>query len=502
MLDKLKTLLTGRSAVDAVPAAAPRTGVQVVAKGAGRGSRNAIKAGQIDRLTRSWQPFTLSSNGQIRAHLKTIRGRSREQYFNNDYAKNYYRKLKINVVGDTGFRLKSKPLDASGKVDTQAKGLIEGAFKRWGKKGVCDVTGRLSWGDCCNLFLETTARDGEVLVRRISGFDNGFGYALQFLEPDLLDVDFNQILPGGNVVRMGVEFDQWDRPVAYHLLRFDPSDVGPVVSAQTRERVPADQIKHGFLTEFIRQIRGIPWGHASMRRLRKLDEYEEAELEAARVGAAKMGFFTEDKDAEGPYEGDEETEDGELLTSAEAGTFEVLPPGVGFTPFDPQHPSGNFQPFRAGLLKAVSAGFGINHASLASDATELAFASLRHVTIEDRDFYRLLQQWMVEEFAEWVFEGFLPMAMIKKQIPLPFAKIDKFQEHEFEARSWDWVDPFKDGKAKSQELADGTTSRTAILASKGIDYEDHLRTLAREKELEAIYKVNTGAPAEAPVPPK
>jgi capsid protein len=61
-----------------------------------------------------------------------------------------------------------------------------------------------------------------------------------------------------------------------------------------------------------------------MTRLKMLEGYEEAELTAARVAAAKMGFYT--SPAGETYNGDD-NDNGTPIMDAEPGTFEVLPEG-------------------------------------------------------------------------------------------------------------------------------------------------------------------------------
>ena len=57
--------------------------------------------------------------------------------------------------------------------------IIEREFANWGK--ACTVDGRLSWVDAQKLFVETVARDGECLIRLVRGYNNPFGFALQFI---------------------------------------------------------------------------------------------------------------------------------------------------------------------------------------------------------------------------------------------------------------------------------------------------------------------------------
>ena len=43
------------------------------------------------------------------------------------------------------------------------------------------------------MVMGTLAEDGEVLVRKVKGFDNEFGFALQLLEADHLDEQYSDL---------------------------------------------------------------------------------------------------------------------------------------------------------------------------------------------------------------------------------------------------------------------------------------------------------------------
>ena len=74
------------------------------------------------------------------------------------------------------------------------------------------------------LFIETLARDGEVLVRKIKNpAGNRFGFSLQFIEADYLDDQYNNTASNGNEVRMGVEITKEGKPVAYWLFEDNPN---------------------------------------------------------------------------------------------------------------------------------------------------------------------------------------------------------------------------------------------------------------------------------------
>ena len=69
--------------------------------------------------------------------------------------------------------------------------------------------------------LAAIAEDGEVLIRKVKGFKNDFGFSLQLIEADHLDEQYND--KEKNIL-LGVEFDEWQKPIAYHLHKSHPGN--------------------------------------------------------------------------------------------------------------------------------------------------------------------------------------------------------------------------------------------------------------------------------------
>ena len=448
------------------------------------------QAASVNRLTADWALSYKSADEELRYSLATMRSRSRDLARNNDYARKYFKMCVVNVVGPNGITFQNKSKDPSGKLDKQANDMIEEAFSRWSRKETADIGGKLSHFDQQKLYIETAARDGEVLVRMVKGFDNEFGFTLQFLEADYLDENYNEELRDGHgsYIKMGVEFNKHQRPTAYHILTKHPGDSTYYRYGRTYERIPAEDIIHTFVIERPGQSRGVPWMHTAMTRLNMIAGYEEAELVAARVAASKMGFFTS-PDGDG-YVGDDKDDNGNIITEAEPGTFNQLPRGIDFKPFEPTHPAGNFPFFIKSMLRGISSGLGISYNSLASDLESVNYSSIRSGSIEERDQWKIVQSWMIESFCQPVFENWLRMALLSGAIPLPMTKFRKFNAPHWNVRGWQWVDPLKDVKANVDAINNGLKTRSQIVAEQGYDLEEIFEQLKQEDELAATYGLN------------
>lgn len=466
---------------------------------------------QQDLLTSGWESTTQSADQDLSTALDVARGRARNLCNNNDYAKKFLQMVSNNIVGPDGFMLIAQAADGAAP-DRAAQDLIEAAFWRWAKRGVCEVSGSLSFVNLLRVMVKAVARDGETLLRRVRGRNvNAFGYGLQLLDIDRLPTQLNVKLQNGNKIVMGVEINSFGRPVAYHLLTSHPGDNTWIAeSGQHIERVPASDIFHLYVQDRPEQRRGITWMHSAALRLEMLGKFENAAVAAARKGAETLGFFTRPDGA--PIGVGEKDGDDEVITSS-ACSFDVLPDGVTITPYDTKYPSELFGVFRKDALRGISSGLNVAYNGLSNDLEGVNFSSIRAGVLEERDHWMVLQSWLAESFLEPLFCEWLEIAMLAGQLAypngsnLPIAKIDKFSMHRWQGRRWNWVDPEKDITASLLAINAGLKSPQRVAAEMGVDVEDVLdeikrfRDMAAEKGVE-INTQNPGQQQPANPPPK
>ena len=451
--------------------------------------RRSYDAGAVGRLLSGWTTTQKTADEAIRIDLRNMRSRSRDLSRNNDYARKYGEMVKTNIVGANGIVMQSKAKRQDGTFDKLDNDTIERAWKLWGNKSNCTVTGKLSWIDVQRCIVESVARDGEILVRKIRGADNPFGFALQLIEPDHLDEDLNKDLQNGNRVKMGVELNPWGKPVNYWLLSNHPGENITTHQGKFYNQIPAEDLIHLFITNRPGQTRGTPWLASAMTRLHQIGEYEEAEVVAARVAACKMGFFKPDS-GEG-YVGDDVDSLGNTVSEAAPGTMELLPPGMDFESFDPTHPSGNYASFVKSTLRGIASGLNVSYNSLASDLEGVNFSSIRSGVLEERQNWRVLQSWLIEHLHQEIYLEWLRLAFLNNQLgSIPQQRFEKFANPNWQARGWEWVDPLKDAKANLQEVHLGVKSRADILSEKGKDIEDVFEQLKAENDLAELVGID------------
>ncbi len=438
----------------------------------------------------SWAVSNLSADSEISGNISILRARSRDLARNNDYVKKFLRMVKTNVVGK-GIKLQSKAKLKNGDLDKRANELIESAFKDWSKRGVCDVTGKYSFTDIQKLVISQMALDGEVFIRMVKGFNNKYKFALQLLEADHLDVNYYDT--SRNIV-MGIEFDEWSRPIAYHFYKKHPGDRYNYLE-QERIRIPAEEVIHLFIPYRISQNRGIPWLHTAIIRLKMLGGYEEAELVAARLGAIKAGFYKKPADEMG-YGADEVLDDGSLVQNLEPGQIEILPSDWDFQAVDWNHPNQAFKDFEKAILRGIASGLDVSYNYLANDLEGVNYSSIRAGVLDERDVWRDLQIFLKEHFLDRVFENWLEMALLSGNLNLSFKDFNRLNNPTWQFRGWEWVDPLKDMQANILAIKAGLKSASDVVSQMGFDYEEVLLQLKREKDLREKLGITTLSDAE------
>lgn len=425
----------------------------------------------------------LTADEIVDRNQRALVARSREQAANNDYGKAYLRMCRQNIVGSTGVQLQAQSMDDNGKLDTLANQAIEEAFHEWGKRQNCDVTGEQSWRAIQSACVNSAAKDGEFMLRLVWGADGGpWGFAVQQLDPQRCPVDMNnKDLPNGQFIRQGIRFNRYGRPLAYFFSTLDERESTYTFGGKWYVEVPAEQVVHGFLRDIVGQKRGLPWMATGLFRMRQLGAMEEAAIINARVGANKLGFI---KWRDG-YTPAEEYQENSVEVNSEPGEWTVLPEGAEIQETNPQYPTGEYAPFMKQGLRSMAAGFGVLYNNLASDLEGVNFSSIRQGTLDEREHWKDLQEWLIEQLIQPVFDAWLPRALLSGRIqvkgrPLRPERIDKYSRISWQGRRWQWIDPRADVDAAVGAKNNGLTSPSQIIREQGRDPQSVWAESARD----------------------
>lgn len=212
-----------------------------------------------------------------------------------------------------------------------------------------------------------------------------------------------------------------------------------------------------------------------------LAKYTEASLKNARV-SQKLGWYERSAEA-GDYVG-EEDDLGRFIEDYVPGEIFIAPAGYKFNGFDPKFPSDQYGAFTKAITRELASAMGVSYNTLANDLEGVNYSSIRAGLLDEREFYKEVQNWLKEKFLNPVFSAWLEMFLVSPDTRLPFNKFEKFNKPTWRGRSWPWVDPLKDSQAQEMALRNGFKTRRQILAESGLDYEETMLQLAAEKEYE------------------
>lgn len=460
-----------------------------------RRAYNGIEGGGTLTSSSMWDwimsPFTgwNSIDTELRSRLPYLRREARKMAFNNPIISQYLELLKDNVIGASGIRLQAQLRNNDGKLNKAFNDKIEAAWADFWANPWAD--GRFSGVGGEQLLLQTMAVDGEIFVRRIISTRFKYGIALQMIDPDQIDSNFNRPRgTEGNEVRLGIEVDEYGKPLAYWCYTSNPNDMNG--NRREQVRIPADEIIHIFDPERIGQTRGYTWFNTVMQNLRNLDGYVEAAIMAARTAACAVPIFKMN-----PEFGVDEKAKG-FQVNINPGTGFTLPAGLEMQDWDPKHPTTNHAEFIKGNLRFSSSGLHVSYNALANDLENVNCSSMRSGLLIERDGWRNLQQMWAGQFLTPVYGWFLWGALLTGNLVLDSRDPKKFMAVKWIPRGWAWVDPLKDMTAAVLGIENLMGSRTKYLAEQGDDFEDICSDLVNENTLADQNRLNT---TTEPAPP-
>ncbi len=453
----------------------------------------------MDRTTEDFPTSGGVIDSDLMNALPAIRNRARHLVKNFGLGSKFIKMLRYNVVGHEGFLLQNKAFDLRKEIDpktnserwvkvfdTTANSIIEEGWKLWSGEKSCNTQNRYNLRKMQNILISAVFTDGDVFIVKRKGFKkNRHNFALQVITNDYIDHMQNGELANGNVVRMGVEFDSEDSPVAYHFIKQGKYNAVYSTMPVTGEkvRIPAEDVIHLYYPDFALQSRGISWLAPVILDFHSLAKYQEASLQNARA-SQKMGWYERDPGAE-DYPGDEvDPNTDQFMEQVIPGEIFIAPPGYKFNGFDPKFPTEQYTPFVKTVLRSIGSGVGVSYNTLANDLEGVNYSSLRGGLLDEREFYKEVQSWLKEDFLIPVFETWLEMFLLQSDVKLPIDKFNKFNKPKWTGRRWKQVDPKKEADANILSLKNGLKTKQMILSEEGYDYEETMEQLAYEKEFE------------------
>ena len=435
----------------------------------------------------------------LRSDLDEIRALAQDAERNDPLVNSIIQKITRGVVGATGFLPRCNDSRYQREAD-EVIALIEAQSRR----ANFSADGQMTRAEFVRLAIRHIIRDGEVLIRRHRRFKNEGRYALQMVDVGYMYTERTGagVVVDGNKVDLGVENDEFGRPLAYWF-RGDPNNP---LSAYTYfngggyTRHKADDFIHLFFRQYSEQPRGVSFFAPVLDLLEMVKRYRKSEVHAARVGSAlhivgktttggavggdRVKFAAEG--SKGVYDAKKgksnfvvNVNDPEMLHLDSDKELNVINSG---------HPTKNYPDFVAEVYRAICSCLDVPYPIVTGDWTAVNYSSGQ---LFSADYTSRLQRFqeMMKQLEDWWARDFIWQCMRDGRCSLAPTRFEEVMD------SIKWnpaiqppAEPMKAAKANEILIGARLKSRRQAMLEMGLDPDE------QEKEIEAEEK-KYGPPA-------
>ena len=423
-------------------------------------------------------------------HLKTVRDQARTLSLNSPVIRRYLEIMKASTIGASGISVQCQAVNPDGSSDF-FNPTITDLFEQFSED--VTVTGGINRTQLESMAVEYLCRDGEflALIHRGEGDHN---IKVSVLEPDHLDENYNDYFYAtNNRVVGGVEIDQYGKPVAYHLWRYNPSDALMGVN-QERIRYEAKDVIHIFDRERISQTRGYSWTAPCIEECQNLIDYRKYVLVQAKHAASNAIYFEQAADNADPFadSADDVDDEGHVTLGFSPETIEVMPKGwkVSTVNFSNSNQT-SLDAFQKSLLRVIAAGLGVSYHALACDYESVNFSASKAAAMVDEVFFKTVQKLVSEQLTKRLYNEWLAVNIMVNSwgLNIPMTKFQKFKKIRLTPPAYKSVDAIKESQNDLQEYQLGVASISELCERRGKNLEDILRQRQADKKLMEQYGV-------------
>ncbi len=375
-------------------------------------------------------------------------------------------------------------------------------WRRWAEDPLfrCDWEGELDFDLLLGLAVRHRIVDGEAVgivcyrepQDRIGNFK--YGTCLQLVDPDRLLNPLGQ--PDSDTLRGGVELDEGGRALAYHINRRHPADVGASSDMLASDRYPAREpwgrprVIHLYDKKRAGQHKGISDLVASLRRLKTLEAYTDAELRSKVINALVVASFSSEMGGEYLAELFGDKQQAEALLDMRNTYYEAAGITIGdskvLQPFPGEKLEWNtegrkadgYADFVFSLAAQVAAGGGGTIEMVTGDFTRHNYSSGRMSLNEAWRDVEVDRALTAKKFATPLLMCVLEEAFYDGRLPVPDAAPDFWDDPGAYVRG-EWigpprghVDPVKEPQGAALRAGNLSSSLEQIAMEDGNDPDD------------------------------
>jgi lambda family phage portal protein len=399
------------------------------------------------RQMREWQTRTGSADADTLMDLPVLRDRSRALEMNAPLAKGAINTTVTNAVG-TGLMVQSR-LDRevlrgiAANSDEEFDALeraIEREFRVHAGSTDCDVSRTQNFAGLQFLVFRSALESGDCFAVRRFVERPGMRLAtgLQIVEADRCANP-----PGTRdsaEMAGGVKRDVFGAPTAYRFLQCHPGDIYGASNTAADEiaafaQSGLRQVYHLFWRTRPGLTRGVPYLAPVIESLRQIDQYREAELMAAVVGAMFTVFVkTEQGDglsgvttaAGAVPDKEQHLGNGLILDLAYGEDIAVAQPG---------RPNVAFDDFTQAILRQIGVALELPFEILIKHFTA-SYSAAQAALVEAWKFFRARRAWLVSMLCQPFYEAVIYEAVARGLIRAPGFLGDPFLRAAYLGTEW------------------------------------------------------------------
>ncbi len=435
----------------------------------------AYEAGEVNRFNDTWMPINADTENTDKNERDLIKARARYLERNSDIAGAAIGGIVRNVVG-TG--IKPQARTGNEKLNNQ----LELLWKEWVKHTSCDITMQQTFYELQAMLLKRKIVDGEILIRLVIDKKAKIPFKLQVIKSDLLDSYIMNAPKTNNIIRSGIELDDYLRPLAYWIQRKSPDGYVTYES----ERIPANQIIHLWIKSNPDQIRGVSDLAPVIKRLKDMQDFLDAETVAAKIAACFSVFIVKNSPSQFPgvQQNNKKDKEGKLLSSIRPGMVSHLRPGEDIKTANPSRSMTTAKDFINVQQRLAGAGMGLSYELMSRDFNGATFSSARQGHLEDRRTFEPVQQYLIYHLCQPIWEQFVDMCVLGGLVSIrDYAQNREVYTYaEWVTPGWSWIDPEKEVKADLLALKNSGKTLAQWCAERGYDWKEQLSQMAKEKE--------------------
>ena len=346
-----------------------------------------------------------------------------------------------------------------------------------------EVTGRMTWTDMLLALSRSIDVDGDVFV-------------IMTEQGKLQIVEGHRVCEGDDYgTADGVFIGKLGEPTGYL-----------VQTGELYRKLGAETVIHLMELERPDQIRGGSSLARALNHVRDLKMLGEFEKDALKLQGSIAAVITTDQGDElagqGGFFGTVQAQDtGEPTIAREeitsSATIPRLSPGEKIEMIGPNRPHAGFEPFAKFLIRDVAMGLGLP-VEFVYDPASVGGAGMRFVVAKAQRRFEQRQRLLIERFCNRAWRYFIGGAIANGDLPA----VEDYAKVTWQTPKSLTVDAGRDALQERENYKAGLSSLQHYFGEMGLDWEEQVRQMAKEKEF--IASVGTVAPEvdeSAPVQP-